>query len=478
MSTLTPVYHPDYLENAPQWLRNFDCVMDSIKRKKQTYLPNLGAIPPEAKTDPKVTALAAKIDKDWEDLTWRLANYVNIVTPTMNAITGAIMRKEPQFDTMDNPVLEGLQSNIDGKGNGLDQESKQCINAVQWGSRAGWLVRSHPESATMADWGKGKKLPTAVFYDSLHIIDWDVDYVDGEEKLTYLSLLEDYQDREGGVYVSKQRLINHRLNDGLCEHQEVTTDDCSDAWEPVTIGGKQINQIPFFMASSQSNEWCIDSTPLTSLAEISLSIYVMNAYSNKAMILANEAKWHVDMGDMDETMNKNMNPLGFTLAGRMPYYTKGGSLNVIQAEFSPETENKVEKLFTQAVRVGANLFEQQGSETATGAAIRSGSSTASMSTIANNVEDTMRNMLKFIMGYFEGTSYHVNPDDLVFKLNRDYFDVPVDSQLIQTMYGAMLENALPQMDWFNLLKKAKILRGDDTYEGFQERLAETGRGIM
>ena len=56
----------------------------------------------------------------------------------------------------------------------------------------------------------------------------------------------------------------------------------------------------------------------------------------------------------------------------MPYYTKGGSVDVVQAQFSPETENKVEKLFTQAVRVGANLFEQQGNETATGAAIRSG----------------------------------------------------------------------------------------------------------
>ena len=474
MSTLTPVYHPDYLENAPQWCRNFDCVMDNIKRKKQAYLPNLGALPKEAQTNPKIIGLAAKIDKDWEDLTWRLANYVNIVTPTMNAVTGAIMRKEPTFPTDDNPVLIGLESNIDGKGNGLDQEAKQCINAIQWGSRAGWLVRSNPESADYDDWNKGKKLPTAVFYDSLHIIDWDVDYVDGEEKLTFLSLLEDYQDREGGVYVSKQRLINHRLNEGLCEHQTITDDDYDDAWEPVIVNDKQIDQIPFFMASSQSNEWCIDSTPLTSLAEISLSIYVMNAYSNKAMILSNEAKWHVDMGDMDDAMNKEMNPLGFTLAGRMPYFTKKGMLEVVQPQFSPETENKVDKLFQQALMVGASLFQQQGNETATGAAIRSGSATASMSTIANNVEDTMRNMIKFMAKYFEGTPYQYDPEEVIFKLNREYFDMEVNPQLIQTMYGAMLEGALPQMDWFNLLKKAKILRGDDTYEDWQERLAASG----
>ena len=475
MSTLTPVYHPDYLENAPQWSRNYDCVMDSIKRKKQTYLPNLGALPKEAQTNPEIAGLAAKIDKDWEDLTWRLANYVNIVTPTMNAITGAIMRKEPTFPADDNPVLIGLESNIDGKGNGLDQEAKQCINAVQWGSRAGWLVRSNPESASYDDWSKGKKLPTAVFYDSLHIIDWDVDYVDGEEKLTFLSLLEDYQDREGGVYVSKQRLINHRLNEGLCEHQTVTSDDYDDVWEPVIVNDKQIDQIPFFMASSQSNEWCIDSTPLTSLAEISLSIYVMNAYSNKAMILSNEAKWHVDMGEMDDSTNETMNPLGFTLAGRMPYYTKKGKLEVVQPQFSPETENKVDKLFQQALMVGASLFQQQGNETATGAAIRSGSATASMSTIANNVEDTMRNMIKFMAKYFEGTPYQYDPEEVIFKLNREYFDMEVNPQLIQTMYGAMLESALPEQDWFNLLKKAKILRGDDDYESFQERLAAGGR---
>lgn len=471
---LTPVYHPDYLENAPQWLRNWDCVMDNIKRKKQTYLPNLGAIPPEAKTDPKVTALAAKIEKDWEDLTWRLANYVNIVNPTMNAITGAVMRKEPEFDTMDNPVLMGLRDNLDGKGNGIDQECKQALNALQWGSRCGWLVRSHPESATMADWNKGKKLPTAAFYDALHIIDWDVDYIDGEEKLTYLSLLEDYQEREGGTYVSKQKLINHRLVNGKCEYQEVTDDEYNDVWEPVLINNTQSDTIPFFLASSQSNEWCIDSTPLTSLAEISLSIYVMNAYSNKAMILANEAKWMVDMGDMDKTMAGEMNPLGFTLAGRMPYYVKNGDVKVIQAQFSPETENKVEKLFEQAVKVGASLFTQQSNETATGAAIRSGASTASMATLANNVEDTVRNMLRFIMRYFEGTNLYVNPDELMFKLNRDYFDMEVNPQMLQVAYAALMDGQLPQVSWFELLKKAGVIRGDMTKESFDEQIAEMG----
>ena len=474
---LTVTYHPDYLENAPQWMRNYDCVMDNIKRKKQTYLPNLGAIPPEAKTDPKVTALAAKIEKDWEDLTWRLANYVNIVTPTMNAVTGAIMRREPEFDAMDNPVLMGLRDNLDGKGNGVDQECKQALNALQWGSRCGWLVRSHPESATMADWNKGKKLPTAAFYDALHIIDWEVEYIDGEEKLTYLSLLEDYQERDGGTYVSKQRLINHRLVNGLCEFQVVTDDEYTDKWEPVLINGKQSDQIPFFMASAQSDEWSIDNTPLTSLAEISLSIYVMNAYSNKAMILANEAKWHVDMGDMDKTMSEEMNPLGFTLAGRMPYYTKGGSVDVVQAQFSPETENKVEKLFEQAVKVGASLFTQQSNETATGAAIRSGASTASMATLGNNVEDTMRNMLRFIMRHFEGTNLYVNPDELVFKLNRDYFDVEVNPQMLQVAYAAMMEGNLPQVSWFELLKRARVVRGDMSKEEFDEHIVELGFGM-
>lgn len=476
---MTPIYHPDYLANAPQWLRNYDCVMDNIKRKKQEYLPNLGAIPKEAQTNDKIRGMAAKIDKDWEDLTWRLANYVNIVNPTMNAITGAIMRKEPSFETMGNPALIGLRDNIDGKGNGIDQECKQALNALQWGSRCGWLVRSHPDSTTMDDWNKGKKLPTAAFYDALHIIDWEVEYIDGEEKLAYLSLLEDYQERDGGTYVSKQKVINHRLVDGKCEYQILTDDsNDSDVWFPVTIGNQQIDQIPFFMASSQSNEWSIDATPLTSLAEISLSIYVMNAYSNKAMILANEAKWHVNIGEMSKDESDKANPLGFTLAGRMPFYTKGGSVDVVQAQFSPETENKVEKLFEQAVKVGASLFTQQSNETATGAAIRSGASTASMATLGNNVEATMWNMLRFIMRYFEGTNLYVNPDDLVFSLNKEYFDVPVDTQLIQTMYAAYLDAALPDRDWFGLLKRAKILADDDTYEGWQERIAETGRGLM
>ena len=97
-----------------------------------------------------------------------------------------------------------------------------------------------------------------------------------------------------------------------------------------------------------------------------------------------------------------------------------------------------------------------------------------MSTIANNVEDTMRNMLKFIMGYFEGTSYYVNPEDLVFKLNRDYFDMEVNPQMIQTAYGALLEGKLPEVSWFELLKRARVVRGDMTYEEYLESVAEAG----
>lgn len=472
------VYHPDYLEHAPQWLRNYDCVMDNVKRKGLEYLPNLGAIPKEAQVTQEIITLSAKIDKDWRDLTWRLANYVNIVNPTMNAITGAIMRKEPDFDTMDNPVLIGLRDNLDGKGNGIDQECKQALNALQWGSRCGWLVRSHPEGATLADWNSGKKLPTAAFYDALHIADWETKFEDGEEKLTYLSLVEDYQERDGGAYVSKQRLINHRIIDGKCEYQIITDDNQSDEWLPVIIGGKQIEIIPFFLASSQSNEWGIDSTPLTSLAEISLAIYVMNAYSNKAMILSNEAKWMVDVGDMSNDEFAEVNPLGFTLITRNPLIVKKGDLKVVQPQFSPETENKVDKLFEQAIRVGASLFTQQSNETATGAAIRSGASTASMATLGNNVEATMWNMIRFMMRYFEGTNLYVKPEEIKLSLNKEYFDVPVDTQLIQTMYAAYLEAALPDRDWFGLLKKAKILADDDTYEQWQERIAETGRGLM
>lgn len=476
---MTPIYHPDYLANAPQWLRNYDCVMDNIKRKKQTYLPNLGSIPTEAQTNEKIIGLAAKIDKDWEDLTWRLANYVNIVNPTMNAITGAIMRKEQTFDTMDNPVLIGLRDNIDGKGNGIDQECKQALNALQWGSRCGWLVRSHPESATLADWNKGKKLPTAAFYDALHIIDWEVDYIDGEEKLTYLSLLEDYQERENGAYTTKKKVINHRLIDGKCEYQTLTDDnDNSDIWFPVTIGNQQIDQIPFFMASAQSNEWSIDATPLTSLAEISLSIYVMNAYSNKAMILANEAKWVVDVGEFTLEEDRDANPLGFTLAGKNPHFVRRGDVKVIQAQFSPETEKKVEKLFEQAVKVGASLFTQQSNETATGAAIRSGASTASMATLGNNVEATMWNMLKFMMNYFAGTNLYVNPDELVFSLNKEYFDVEMDTQKLQVLFTAMLEGELPRVDWHRVLMRIGVVPDGDSFEEFEKRLADTGRGLM
>jgi hypothetical protein len=100
-----------------------------------------------------------------------------------------------------------------------------------------------------------------------------------------------------------------------------------------------------------------------------------------------------------------------------------------------------------------------------------------MATLGNNVEDTVHNMLRFIMRYFEGTNLHVKPDELVFKLNRDYFDVEVNPQMLQVAYAAMMEGNLPQVSWFELLKRARVVRGDMSKEEFDEHIAELGFGM-
>ena len=41
--------------------------------------------------------------------------------------------------------------------------------------------------------------------------------------------------------------------------------------------------------------------------------------------------------------------------------------------------------------------------------------------------------------YFEGTPYQYDPEEVIFKLNREYFDMEVNPQMIQTAYGALLE---------------------------------------
>lgn len=90
----------------------------------------------------------------------------------------------------------------------------------------------------------------------------------------------------------------------------------------------------------------------------------------------------------------------------------------------------------------------------------------------------MWNMLKFMMNYFAGTNLYVNPDELVFSLNKEYFDVEMDTQKLQVLFTAMLEGELPRVDWHRVLMRIGVVPDGDSFEEFEERLADTGRGLM
>lgn len=189
-----------------------------------------------------------------------------------------------------------------------------------------------------------------------------------------------------------------------------------------------------------------------------------------------QLQWHVDLGspsvEQDDPVStmKKLNPNGFIAGSAIPAITAyGGTVEILQANEANLLSSTPVEIEEKAVKVGAQLFQDSGSnETATAANIRASSSTASMSSIAANVGDCIYNALVDLAGYIKFDS-----KDIEFSLNMDFFAVQLSPQDKIAYMQMVQQGVLPQRAMYDILRKNGDLSEDVTYQMYLDDLADT-----
>ncbi|MGO1298834.1 MAG: hypothetical protein ACTMIA_16285, partial [Vibrio sp.] len=184
--------HSDYDLHVKQWTRNYDALNDLVKSKKQTYLPMPGKRTVPNGLDAKGKALFARLQdalvEDYNNYYLPSAVWYNYSQPTVEAVTGAITRKDPQVELP--TMLEYLIKDADGSGLSLTQQNKAGLGYVYSYGRCGLLVDMPKTKGSYYDNATGKVAPRIKLYGPTSIINWCVSKVDSVDVLSLVVIRE------------------------------------------------------------------------------------------------------------------------------------------------------------------------------------------------------------------------------------------------------------------------------------------------
>lgn len=463
--------HPDYDLHVKQWTRNYDALNDLVKSKKQTYLPMPGkrTVPNglNAEGQKLFARLQDALIEDYNNYYLPSAVWYNYSQPTVEAVTGAITRKDPQLELP--AMIEYLIKDADGSGLSLTQQIKAGLGYVYSYGRCGLLVDMPKTKGSYYDNATGKVAPRIKLYGPTSIINWCVSKVDSVDVLSLVVIRE-------VVPVSLNVFMHSTENQYLVyridEYGDVIYERYSEAEliesDYIKENGRLATSIPFYFVGACNNDAECDPAPMTPIIELNLRHYTVYASHLEQIRVAGQAQYHIDIGEMKSDEYTKLNPAGFLTGSKIPIITaKGGSATVLQTSTDSLLKEEVTNIELRSIKIGAQLLEQGTNETATGAQIRSSASSAKMSAIAKNWEAAYTSALQRcaeMMGQA--------PDSVTLKMNDDFFDRPMTAQ-DRTAYMASVMNGLFSMEnWFAILKQSGDIPESTDFDEWKQQLSE------
>lgn len=465
--TISRTTNPQYDENYIAWTRADDVYNDRIKSKGKVYLP--GSNIPQGLSD--CSDLYQFLEHRYNNETLPLAVFYNFTNLTLTAAIGAIMRNPPTYQFAEDGKesdLDYLTDNADGKGNGLTQIARQLLTSQFMKSRGGLLI-SNPQYTNKADLASGKVAPRLVHYDASAINDWETEWINGREALTFLQLTEKTSKRTNGGREEVDRLIEFRIVDGVVKY-EITEGEVQVESGEVKKDGAPAETIPFHLASSINNDWEVDPSPMRTMIDLNLQHYIMYNRDMQGRYDLAQLQLAIDVGNKPTAIDdfQKLNPNGIMSGSPIPILTAGGSVTFLQANESNLLSKAPERIEDMAVKAGAQLFQDSGSnETATSADIRASATTASMSSIASNCGDCIYNAIVDLAGYIGEDT-----ESIKFQLNDEFFSYKLDATQLQAYMAMVMQGVFPMRAYYDILRKSGDLSEDTKYEDFIAELRE------
>jgi hypothetical protein len=429
--------HPDYAAHVDKWqrIRDVTAGTDEVKSRSTNYLPK-----------PK-----GHDDEDYQGYLKR-AEFYPATQRTVDGLTGAIFRKEPQVTVPDG--TEELLEAMTARGLDFTTFSKQVVREVLSLGRYGVLV----------DVRDGDDKAFAAGYDAESIINWRVEFIDRQPVLTLMVLRENVMVPSAtDPFITETKERYRVLHMGILEEtdksvyvQEIYEKQKDKAGKDSFVllqqiipvrRGEPLDKIPFTVFGPTDLSAEIQKSPILDLVDTNLSHYRTSAELEEGAYFTGLPMYVISGRGLGEE-----DPVEFQVGSRAALrLDEGGSAQVLTV--SGEGMGLLSRLMdskeSRMAVLGARILEDQkaGVEAAATVAMRhrgENSLLASLSdTVARGLTDVLETMI-----WWSGA----DTPDVTTELNKDFTGAQLSGAELVQLTAAFQSGSIGPEVFFKALK--------------------------
>jgi hypothetical protein len=376
------------------------------------------------------------------------------------------------------PGMEYVNTNIDGMGVSIGQQSQESTTEITRLGRAGLLV-DFPKTEgelSRADLAGGKIFSTVTLYKAQQVINWQTLTVGAVVLLSRIVLAyKKGMITEDGFGIND---IDVRLDLALIDGVYTMTEwqkNARDEWVagtpviPQAADGKPLDRIPFFFIGSSANTQQVDFAPMYDIAKINAGHYNNSAiYEDSVFTVGQAQPWMSGLNEESlELMNSNNMYIG---SGRMIGVPTGEKLDFAQAAANPIAREAMLDKVDMMLGLGAMLIQPSGSsKTATQVTSENQAQHSVLSLIVSNVSEAYTDALK-VAAVFMGE----NPEDIKYEINDEFISPGADANMLREIVASFMGGSMPVSDFLRWQQRHGFIDGEKTLEEFNEEINAGG----
>lgn len=469
---------PEVTAAIDDWLLIRDVVNgETAVKKRGKYLPY---IMPEDKSD---------FNKNRNANYAQRAVFYGVTKRTLKGMVGQVTSKPAELVVPE--LLDFIQDDVDGGAVSIEQQSRQALSDNLSVGRLG-LLTDYPmidglaARPTRKDLLEGRVRPSIQYYFAEQIINWRVEMVGGQRKLTLVVLSEKYVKEDDGFKKEDgQQWRVLRLVDKEYVIQVYRKDEAGMfivvpelSAKPLDASGKPFDEILFTIVGSDNNDPGIDDAPLLDMANLNIAHYRNSADHEESVFIVGQPT--PVMGGLTKEWveevwtNKDLMPNGVALGSRSPIpLPPNGFAELLQAAPNTLVFEAMKHKEEQMKALGAKLVEPKvGNRTLGEAQMDEASEASVLMNCAINVSSGYTRALRWC-AMFIGAPV---TDDLEYKMNTDFEISRMTAQARQQLLAEWQAGAISTTEYRAILRRAGIATQED--EEFQEEVdAQTQKDL-
>lgn len=441
----TDYTHPDYKHWSPMWakVRAAAAGEEAIKAGGETYLPN----PSEGSRN------------IWEsNLRYqqylRRAVWFGATGNTLAGLVGVAFANWPTIEISN--INKVLLTDADGSGVGLIGQSQAVLSDVLQTGRAGlladwsaWDGSKRKRTVAQAEAAGARAFVTP--YTAEQILTWETQ----GGRLTRVVLSESFAEYAGGEVKFLPQLRELFLEEGgavALTWRKYTANGefiLVDTVRP-TMGGKQLQFVPFAFVGATNNDATCDSPPLLDLANLNLAHYRNSADYEESSFLMGQPQL-VIAGVDEEWVKARGGPIVFGAREALAL-PAGATADLLQVAPNTIAKEAMADKVAMMEALGARLMaSSQAVKTATQSAAETKAAYSVLSLACDNVSEAYSRVLTWAqMGMPSAGAAS-------FAIDTRFNDLTLDANAIRETVAAWQAGLVPQSDAWAVLRRLNVI---------------------